>query len=142
MMIAGVLMGLSFPAFREYRNQREAMNARHAFMMSAARSRAAAVERGEVVVLMVRMDRDSIFVMNADWTDTLEVIDFRGGETRSDILLENTPSPFRLCYVPRGFVHPSCQDGEYLPRRIGFATPSGSDTAWAMISAAGQVEPQ
>lgn len=141
-VIAGALMGLSFPAFREYRNQREVMNARHAFVMSAARARAAAVERGDVVVLMTRIYRDSIFVLNGDWTDTLEVIDFRGGETRADIILEDTPAPFRICYVPRGFVHPSCQDGEHLPVRIGFATWSGSDTAWAVINAVGQVEPQ
>lgn len=141
-MLAGVLASLSFPAFKEYRSAREVMNARRAFTMSAARARAAAVERGEVVVLMVRIYRDSIFVMNGDWTDTLEMIDFRGGETRADILLDGTPAPFRICYVPMGFVHPSCQDGAYLPRRIGFTTWSGTDTAWAMINAAGQVEPQ
>lgn len=141
-VIAGVLASLSFPKFKEYRSAREVMNARRAFTMSAARARAAAVERGDVVVLMVRIYRDSIFVMNGDWTDTLEMIDFRSGETQSDIILEGTPAPFRICYVPRGFVHPSCQDGEYLPARIGFATWSGTDTAWALINAAGQVEPQ
>jgi hypothetical protein len=110
--------------------------------MAAARARAASVERGDVVVLMVRIYRDSVFVMNADWTDTLEVIDFRGGETRADILLDGTPAPFRLCYVPRGYVHPSCQDGKYLPAKIGFTTWAGADTAWAVINAVGQVQPQ
>lgn len=142
LVIAGVLAGLSMPAFRQYRNQREVMNARHAFMMQAARARASAVERGDVVLLVTRIYRDSVFVLSADWSDTLEVIDFRGGETRADIILEGTPAPFRLCYVPRGFVHPSCQDGEYLPAKIGFANWNGSDTAWAVINAVGQVEPQ
>lgn len=142
MLIAGTLMGLAMPAFREYQNRREVMNARHAFMMAAARARAAASERGEVVVLMTRIYRDSVFVMNGDWTDTLEVIDFRGGETRADILLDGTPAPFRICYMPRGFVHPSCQDGEYLPAKIGFTTWAGADTAWAVINAVGQVQPQ
>lgn len=141
-MIAGVLMSLAFPAFRQYANTREVISARHAFMMSAARARAAAVERGEVIVLMVRIYRDSVFVMNADWTDTLEVIDYRGGEIRADIQLGNTPAPFRICYVPRGFVHPSCQDGEYLPARIGFTNWNGADTVWASINAVGQVEPE
>lgn len=141
-LIAGVLMGLSMPAFRQYSSRREVINARHAFQMAAARARAASVERGDVVVLMTRIYRDSVFVMSADWTDTLEMIDFRGGETRADILLEGTPAPFRICYVPRGYAHPSCQDGQYLPTKIGFTTWSGSDTAWAVINAVGQVEPQ
>lgn len=141
-LIAGILMSFAVPAFREYNSRREVINARHAFMMSAARARAAAVERGEVVVLMVRIYRDSVFVMNADWTDTLEMIDYREGEIRADIILEDTPAPFRICYMPRGFVHPSCQDGEYLPTSIGFTNWTGADTTWATISAVGQVEPQ
>lgn len=142
MLIAGTLMGLAVPAFREYRNQREVMNARHAYQMVAARARAAAVERGEPVILMTRIFRDSVFVVSADMTDTLEVIDFRGGETRADILLDGTPAPFLICYMPRGFVHPSCKDGGYLPARIGFTTWAGADTAWAVINAVGQVESQ
>ncbi|MFO7892286.1 MAG: prepilin-type N-terminal cleavage/methylation domain-containing protein [Longimicrobiales bacterium] len=141
-LIGGILMSFALPAFREYTSRREVINARHAFMMSAARARAAAVERGEVVVLMVRIYRDSVFVMNADWTDTLEMIDYRGGEIRADIILEDTPAPFRICYVPRGFVHPSCQDGDYLPTSIGFTNWTGADTVWAVINAVGQVEPQ
>jgi prepilin-type N-terminal cleavage/methylation domain-containing protein len=142
MLIAGVLMGLAIPSFREYANRREVMNARQAFMMAAARARASAVERGDVVVLMVRIYRDSVFVLSGDWTDTLEVIDYRTGEIRADILLEDTPAPFRICYTPRGFVHPSCQDGGYLPALIGFRHWNGGDTVWAVINAVGQVEPQ
>jgi type II secretory pathway pseudopilin PulG len=141
-LIAGTIMGLAMPAFREYQNRRIVMNARHAYMMSAAPARAAASERGEVIVLMTRIFRDSVFVMNGAGTDTLEMIDFRGGETRADILLDGTPAPFRICYMPRGFVHPSCQDGQYLPAKIGFTTWAGADTAWAIINAVGQVQPQ
>lgn len=143
-LIAGILMALALPAFRQYTNQRNVINARHAFMMSASRARAAAVERGEVVVLMVRIYRDSVFVMADADTDTLEMIDYRGGEIRADILLDGTPAPFRLCYMPRGFVHPSCEDGEYLDGEleIGFANWNSADTAWAVISAAGQVRPR
>ena len=141
-LIAGTLMGLAMPAFREYSNKREVMNARNAFVLASARARAAAVERGDVVVLMTRIYRDSVFVMSADMTDTLEVIDFRNGETRANILLDDTPAPFLLCYMPRGFAHPSCKHGNYLPVKIGFTTWAGADTAWAVINAAGQVEPQ
>lgn len=141
-LIGGVLMSLALPAFRGYTSRREAMNARHAFMMAASRARAAAVERGDVVVLMVRIYRDTVFVMSGDGVDTLEVLDYRNSEIRADILVDGTPAPFRICYTPRGFVHPSCQDGEYLPRAIGFANWNGSDTVWAVINAVGQVESQ
>lgn len=142
--IGGVLMALAMPAFRQYTNQRNVINARHAFMMSASRARAAAVERGEPVVLMVRIYRDSVFVMGSGGADTLEMVDYRGGDIRANILLNGTPAPFRLCYMPRGFVHPSCEHGEYLDGEldIGFTNWSGTDTAWAVISAAGQVRPK
>jgi prepilin-type N-terminal cleavage/methylation domain-containing protein len=141
-LIAGILTSFALPAFRDYTNRREVINARTAFMMAANRARASAIERGEVVVLMVRIYRDSVFVMNADWTDTIEMIDYRDGEIAANILLNSTPAPFRICYLPRGFVHPSCQDGEYLPATIGFTNWSGVDTVWADINAVGQVEPQ
>ncbi len=141
-LIAGILMSFAMPAFREYISRREVINARTAFMMAATRARAAAVERGDVVVLMTRIYRDSVFVMSADGADTLEVIDYRNGEIKANILLNNTPAPFRICYLPRGFVHPSCQDGGYLPATIGFTNWSGADTVWAGINAVGQVEPR
>lgn len=142
MLIAGILMSLATPRFREYVNRREAINARQAFMMAAARARAAAVERGDVVVLMTRVQGDSVFVLSGDWTDTLERIDYRNGEIRADILLSESLDPFRICYTPRGFVHPSCQDGGSLPVLIGFSTRNGADTVGAVINAVGQVEPQ
>lgn len=147
-LIGGILAGIAMPRFKEYTSRRNAINARSAFVMSAARARAAAVERGELAVLMVRIYRDSVFVMSgskdshASWQDTLEFVDFVGGEIRGDILLDGTPAPFTICYLPRGFAHPSCEDGEYLPARIGFKSRTGSDTAWAVINAVGQVEPQ
>jgi len=124
------------------------MNARNVLVMSAARTRAAAVERGEPTIMMIRIYRDSVFVMSGaktgsdEWADTLEVMGFNDGDISGDIILEDTPAPFILCYVPRGFVHPSCEDGKYLPVKVGFVAPSGSDTAWAVINAVGQVEPK
>lgn len=143
-MIAGILMSLAVPAFHDYIDRRGVMNARSAFSMAAARARAAAVERGDMVILMVRIYRDSVFVMSADEADTLEVIDYRStGDSPADILVDGTPAPLRLCYSPRGFIHPSCKDGEFVPRTIGFESRNGTgETAWAVINAAGQVEPQ
>lgn len=140
--IAGLMASLALPSFRDYVSRRNVMNARSAVSLAAARARSAAVERGDIVLLMIRIHRDSVFVMSGDGTDTLEVIDFVGGETPADVLVDGTPAPLRLCYTPRGFVHPSCEHGSYLPRKIGFAARGGGDTVWAVINAVGQVEPQ
>lgn len=143
LMIGGILMGLAIPSFKEYAQRREVLNARSAVTYAAARARSSAVERGEVIVLMIRPYRDSVFVMTRDWKDTLEMIDFVSGETRSDIIVGSGPAPFRVCYMPSGFAHPSCEHGEYLPKRLGFTSRNGTtDIAWAVINAVGQVEPQ
>ena len=138
-MVAGILGVMAFPRFTKYRNQRESIHARDAFGYAAARARAAAVERGDVVVLMIRPYRDSVFVMSGDATDTLEVIDYVGGEITADVVMEDElPAPFRICYVPRGFAHPSCGNGDRLPAKVGFA--NRSDTLWSVISGVGQVQ--
>ncbi len=139
LLIASVLAGMAFPRFHHYMSVRTAVNARDAFSMAAARARAAAVEHGDVVVLMIRPYHDSVFVMTGDAQDTLEIIDYKGGQTRADLLMQDgLPAPFRICYVPRGFAHPGCGDGSRLPVRLGFSTTS--DTLWSDINAAGQVE--
>lgn len=138
-VVAGILGVMAYPRFTRYRSQREAIDARDAFGYVAARARAAAVERGDLVVLMIRPGRDSVFVMSADAGDTLEVVDYARGETTADVLMEDgLPAPFRICYLPRGFAHPSCGNGDRLPVRVGFA--NRSDTLWSVISAVGQVQ--
>lgn len=138
-LVAGILGGLAFPRFARYRSQRESINARDAFGYAAARARAAAVGRGDVVVLMIRPHGDSVVVMSGDAEDTLEVIDYVRGETTADVVMAGgLPAPFRICYVPRGFAHPSCGNGDRLPVRVGFA--NRSDTLWSVISGVGQVQ--
>lgn len=147
-LIGGVLATIALPRYREHIAHRHALNARSVLVMLAARARAAAVERGEPTIMMIRLYRDSVFIMSGEkvggsqWTDTLEVMGFNDGDIRGDILLEGTPAPFKICYLPRGFVHPSCEDAESLPVKVGFVAVTGTDTTWAVINAVGQVEPQ
>lgn len=139
LVIAGALLGMAFPRFDHYRSVRAAVNARDAFTMAAARARSAAVEKGDVVVLMIRPYHDSVFVMTGDAQDTLEVLDYRSGQFPADLLMDTgLPAPFRICYLARGFAHPSCGDGEHLPVKLGFRT--NGVTMWSDINATGQVE--
>ena len=137
LMIAGVLGTIAVPQFASFMARRSVVNARDNFALSASRARAAAVERGDVVVLFVRPYQDSIVVMSADMTDTIEVLNFRDGEIQVDVV---APTAVMVCYLPRGFAHPGCGSGNSLPRAIGFAF--NSDTLYSIINAIGQVERQ
>ncbi|MFP4623118.1 MAG: type IV pilin protein [Gemmatimonadota bacterium] len=146
-LVGSLLAGIAVPRFKGYIDRRNAMNARSALVMSAARARAAAVERGEVVVMMIRIYRDSIFVMageqvgSASWTDTLEVTGFHDGDIRGDLLIDGTPAPLKICYLPQGYAHPSCEHGSYLPVDVDIVSANGGDTVSARITPVGHVEP-
>lgn len=137
LLIAGVLGTMAVPQFASFMARRSIVNARDGFAISAARARAAAVERGDVVILYVRPAQDSILVISSDMTDTLEVLNYRDGEIQADVVAS---SPVIVCYLPRGFAHPGCGSGNQLPIRVGFG--SGSDTLYSWINAIGQVERQ
>lgn len=135
MLIAGVLGALSLPQFARYMSRRNVVNATDSFRLSAARARAAAVERGDVMLVVVRPLQDSILIMSADATDTIDVLDYAAGEIQVDVI---AGSSLVVCYVPRGYAHPGCGSGNILPQRVGFS--GGTDTAWVTINAVGQVE--
>lgn len=135
-LIAGILGTVAFPGFSQYRQRREAMNAQDAFTGAASRARAAAVQRGEVVLLWVRPDADQTLVLSSDGADTILRLDLGGGEIRADLI----GMGLTVCYLPRGYAHPSCGDGASLPQRIGFGNPV--DTVWSVINAVGQVQEQ
>lgn len=139
LLIAGILGTLAFPSFKSYLSHRALVNARTAFTAAAARARAAAVERGDVVVLRVLPTADAVHVMSADGADTLMTLDLADGEMTADLLREG--GNLTVCYLPRGFAHPSCGDGASLPQQVGFRNAAGNEL-WASISAVGQVEHQ
>jgi hypothetical protein len=135
MLIAGVLGAMAFPAFTKFMSRREVINARDAFVMMAARARALAVERGDVVVLRVPLNADSVLIISGDGADTLEVLNLADGETIASVVV---PSSLTICYVPRGFAHPGCGTGNLLPVTVQFT--NGAHTIQAEINAIGQVE--
>jgi prepilin-type N-terminal cleavage/methylation domain-containing protein len=134
LFVAGILAAIALPRAGVYMHRRAALNARDAFVLTAARARAAAVERGGVVVMRVLPGGDSVVVTAGP--DTLEVLNLRSGELRANLV---AAQDLVLCYIPRGFVHPSCGTGSSLPAQVGFTGPSG-DTLYTVVNAAGQVE--
>lgn len=135
LLIAAVLGGLALPQFSRYMNMRSIVNATDGFRMMAARARATAVERGDVVVLSIDPSRDLVVLVSTDGTDTIDVLDLARSEPPVDL---GATSGLALCYVARGFVHPGCGSGGDLPQDITFSGPSGSMTL--EINAIGQVK--
>lgn len=135
-LIAGVLAALAAPPISEYLQSRNRLQARDAFMMMASRARSAAVEEGDFVLMTVSATGDSVVVTSQRDASAIEVLRLYTGRGQADIA---GASDFTICYTPRGFAHPSCRDGDDLPRQVGFA--SAGDTAYATLTL-GRVEPR
>lgn len=135
-LIGGVLAALAVPPLGAYVESRNRLQARDAFMMVAARARAAAVEEGDFVLMTVSPTGDSVVVTSQRDAAMIDVLRLYAGPRQADIAGN---ADFTICYTPRGYAHPSCGDGETLPRQVGFV--SGTDTAWARLTL-GRVEAQ
>jgi prepilin-type N-terminal cleavage/methylation domain-containing protein len=130
-MIGGVLAAIAIPQFSRHTSHRAAINARDAFIGTAAHARAAAIRSGEEVLLQV--DRDNARVLTTlrrDGSTVAPPLDLRTGALRGEIVGNGA---FTLCYSPRGFTLPGC--GTTDPDSIvGFVSPEGRDTAWVRIT--------
>lgn len=135
-LIGGLLAALAVPPLGAYVEGRNRVQARDAFMMVAARARAAAVEEGDFVLMTISSTGDSVVVTSQRDGAMIDVLRLYSGARKADIVGDGE---FTVCYSPRGFAHPSCQDGADLPHLVGFA--SGGGTAWARLTL-GQVEVQ
>lgn len=136
-IIAGVVGTLAVPPIQEYRNARNAVSARDAFIMISARARAAALEHGKLVLLTVSGSKDSVFVAVRDDDGTQTRIDSLG--IRADWATDLIGGDRTICYTPRGFVHPSCLDGDELPVTYTFSTSTSDVDAQLTF---GRVEPE
>lgn len=138
--VAGALIGIAVPSLSAYMARRGVLNASDAFVFSAARARAAAVERGDLVRLVVDPESDRIEVL-VRVDSVLRSVDLSSGDTRADILInEDVGADGRLevLFTPRGFADPGQGDGNLLPVTVGFA--SGDRVVWTRMSVVGRVE--
>lgn len=134
LIIGAVVTALAIPPMSSYLQGRNMQQARDAFIMIAAQGRIAAVEDGDLVLMEVSPATDSVVLMQRDGT-VIDVLDLRDRDRRADLVGDE----ITICYMPRGYAHPSCRDGGDLPASIGFAFDG--DTIWAELTL-GQVHPQ
>jgi prepilin-type N-terminal cleavage/methylation domain-containing protein len=131
-VIAAVLAGIGLPQISKYSSRRAAMNARDAFIASAAQARAAAIRAGEEVLMEVdRTNHRVEITLRSDGSTMAPSLDLQQGTLRAGIV---GTGAFTLCYTPRGFLLPSCTTREPADSIVGFASPAGRDTAWARIT--------
>jgi prepilin-type N-terminal cleavage/methylation domain-containing protein len=133
-LLAGILGGIAVPQMTGYASQREARNARDAFISTASRARAAAIQSGDEVHVKIYPIADRVEVVNRAGEPVGMPLDFRTGPVRARILGEFNMT---ICYTARGFVRPGTNCMPMLD--IAFASMAGRDTARARVTF-GQVE--
>lgn len=132
LMISGVMASLAFPPITATWERWQMLQARDEFIMASSVARAAAVERGDLVVMTVVPSAGAVVLRERDGT-VIET--FRVGTNGRRI--ELVGPGLTVCYLPRGHAHTSCGSGSSLPESIGFST--GTDTVWASVTV-GRVE--
>jgi prepilin-type N-terminal cleavage/methylation domain-containing protein len=131
-MIGGVLGAVAIPQFSRYTERRAAVNARDAFVATVSQARTAAIRSGEDVLLQVDQANDRVRItLRSNGSTAAPPLDLRTGPLRAEIV---GTGAFTMCWVPRGFVIPGCGTRTAADSIVGFASPAGSDTAWARIT--------
>lgn len=126
-VIAGILGTLAVPQIAKYSSQKAAQNARTAFMMTAARARAAAIQAGDDVQMVVDANGREVRILNGAGDAVAEPLNLQTGPARGQIV---GTDGFTLSYTPRGFARPATG----IPDAIGFVSPQGRDTAWVRVT--------
>lgn len=133
-LLAGIIGTIAVPQMGRYASQKEAKNARDAFIATASRARAAAIQSGDEVHVRILPVVDRVEVVNRAGDPVAPPLDFRTGPVRARILGEFNMT---ICYTARGFVRPGFACMPMLD--IAFASMAGRDTAMARVTF-GQVE--
>lgn len=131
LVISGVLGVMAVPQISKFTSQRAATNARNAFILTAARARAAAIQSGDEVHMIIDAANNFVSVTDRNGDVIGEPLDLQNGTVRAGVVGTNG---FTICYVPRGFERPGCRVA--ADSIIGFASPQGRDTAWARVTIA------
>lgn len=106
LIIFGILLGFAIPAFNRMTRSRNVQNARDALVWMAARTRARAIERGQIHLLEIDPVNDRAWIVRHNTgtplaSDTLETIDFSAQHKTTLETAANTK--VTLCYGPRGY---------------------------------------
>lgn len=133
-MLTGMVIS---PALSRAQARLEVQNARDAYIMLAARARAAAMNSGEVVRLEIVPATNHAWVAKASG-DTIESIRYADGGDFRVRVETSSGDTVRVCYTSRGFAMPipGCTTNP-LPSTITFSR--GSYEARAEVRGLGQV---
>lgn len=130
-MVGIILSSIALSAFQGVQGRAAARQARLVFASLHARSRANAIEMGQMVRLNVDRDTDSVWVdRGATRVETMRFDD----ELGVDILGSGT---LRLCMNPRGFAETTCNSFTTTQTLVFEA---GGDTAAVRIQTMGQLK--
>ena len=129
-MVGIVLTGIALTALQGVQGRAAARQARQVFASLHARSRANAIEMGQLVRLNVDRDYDSVWVDRG--TTRVETMRF-DDELGVDIQGTGT---LRLCMNPRGFAETACNSFTTTETLVFEA---GGDTAAVQIHTMGQL---
>ena len=129
-VVGAILSGIALNTFQGVQGRAAARQARQVFASLHARTRAIAIERGEIVKLNVDQTNDSVWVDRG--ATRVETVRF-GDELGVDIRGSGT---LTLCMSPRGYAETNCNNFT-SNQTIVFA--AGGDTAAVEMRTMGQL---
>lgn len=132
-IVFGLLLAIGLPQMGSMMRTRALVNARDAMVLTGARARAAAVEKGDVIRWIGNPDDDTVVLTSGG--DTIHALNLNV-EPAVDLYIAS--GELEVCYTPRGFVHPSCEDAGSLP--VDLALIRNGDTAWVQMTVLGRIE--
>ena len=131
MLIGVILISIAIKGFGEIGNQTAARSARQTFASLHARARAHAIERGQIVRLLVDAAGDSVWITRD--AEVLEIVRF-AEEYAVDI--RATQEQFILCMNARGFADTDCNS---FSTRVGLVFARGTQDYSAELLPLGQL---
>jgi prepilin-type N-terminal cleavage/methylation domain-containing protein len=134
--IAGILSTIAFSGMKEYLARQGARNARDEFVYMAARARAAAIERSQVVRLEISPDEDRVRIVTSQ-NGVEKVLETRHytGEFNAVVTTGNGET-LTICYSPRGYASTSCTS---ISEEVSVDFARAGKSARAVVRPLGQV---
>ena len=132
-MIVGIILtSIGMSTLQGVQGRAAARQARQVFVALHARTRATAIERGQVVKLNIDKGGDSIWVMRG--TTLVEKLHFNQ-ELGVDVEGSGTVT---LCMSPRGYAETACNVN--LGSTVTLVFAAGGDTAGIQLQPMGQIK--
>lgn len=130
-VVGGILTAIAIKELGPASSRTSAQQARNVFGGIAARARAHAIERGQMTILVVDAQADSVSIVAGG--NVLETVHFRAA---MGIDIQAPTAETRICMSPRGFADTSCNS---FTSTIEIAFVQGAQTRTLEILPLGQI---